>query len=34
MSTRTTAKTAGSTGRDVTSALEFLTRALNAPTLR
>lgn len=35
MATRTTTKsTAKKTGRDVTSELEFLTRALKAPTLR
>ena len=33
MATRT-AKNAPRTGRDVTSELEFLTRALKAPTLR
>jgi hypothetical protein len=32
MTTRT--KTSATTGRDVTSELEFLTRALKAPTLR
>ena len=34
MATRTTTKTAPKTGRDVTSELEYLTRALKAPTLR
>ena len=34
MATRTTAKTAPKTGRDVTSELEYLTRALKAPTMR
>lgn len=34
MATRTTTKTAPKTGCDVTSALEYLTRTLKAPTLR
>ncbi|MBC9958411.1 IS21-like element helper ATPase IstB [Yimella sp. cx-51] len=34
MAARTTTKTAPRTGRDVTSELEYLTRALKAPTLR
>ena len=34
MATRATAKAASKTGRDLTSELEFLTRALKAPTLR
>ena len=34
MGARTTARTAPKTGRDVTSELEYLTRALKAPTLR
>lgn len=34
MATRTTTKRAPKTGRDVTSELEYLTRALKAPTLR
>ena len=34
MAPRTVAKTPLKTGRDVTSELEFLTRALKAPTLR
>ena len=34
MAARTTTKTAPKTGRDVTSELEYLTRALKAPTLR
>ena len=34
MAARTTARTAPKTGRDVTSELEYLTRALKAPTLR
>lgn len=34
MATRTTTNAVASTGRDVRSELEFLTRALKAPTLR
>ena len=34
MATRTSTKTTPTTGRDVSSELEFLTRALKAPTLR